>query len=163
MTVASIRAWLEEIEHREAHLRCSNPVYQRFDRCARQLTVADIVRSQDAWAIAALESRLRRARHPTGFGRLDRVWSRAELGELIVAATNRGRQLAGGLGRPKGPRFDPRRIPDERLDWLIQRHQDLAVVDQLRAERARRQAESTPSADRGIDRPRPTQAGGAAA
>jgi hypothetical protein len=69
------------------------------------------------------------------------VWSRAELGVLITEAVNRQRQLAIGrvTPRPKGPPLDPRRLPDDRLDHLIQHHRDLQLVEALRAERRRRE------------------------
>lgn len=133
-----LQAWLDEVDHRERMLRPSTPCYARFDRHARRLTVAVIRAAADHLAVARLEGRLRAARHPTGFGRLDRVWTRAELGVLITEATNRGRQLASGARRPPGPALDPRLIPDDRLAHLIQRHRDLAVVEACRAERERR-------------------------
>ena len=59
---------------------------------------------------------------------------------LLVEARNRGRLLATGRSAPKvkGPRLDPGRLPADRLDLLIQTHRDMAVVEVLRAERARR-------------------------
>ena len=59
---------------------------------------------------------------------------------LITEAVNRRRQLAMGrlITKPKGPRLDPRRLPDARLEHLIQHHRDLIVVEALRAERRRR-------------------------
>lgn len=138
-----LAAWLAEVERVERRLRCSTPAYRRFDALARRLTVAAIRASSDAPALEVLGRRLRAARYPSGFGRLDRVWDRAELGELIVEATNRGRQLeAGDRQRPAGPRLDPQRIPDDRLDHLIQTHRSLAFVEVLRAERRRRETVS---------------------
>lgn len=134
--------WLALITRLERTLRPSTPCYQRFDRAARQLTAARIAACTDAEAVALLERLLRAARYPTGFGRLDRVWTRADLGELITAATNQGRLLAMGrtAPKPKGPRLDPRALPDDRLAWLIQHHADLHLVEALRAERRRREA-----------------------
>jgi hypothetical protein len=40
--------------------------------------------------------------------------------------------------KPKGPRLDPRRLPDARLEHLIQHHRDLGLGEALRAERRRR-------------------------
>lgn len=115
--------------------------YARFDRAARRLTLEALRGAADPVALAAVEVRLRGARHPTGHALhdLNRIWSRAELGQLIVEATNRGRQLAAGERRRiPGPALDPARIPDDRLVWLIQRHADMAVVEACRAERERR-------------------------
>ena len=74
------------------------------------------------------------------FHDLNRVWSRAELGVLLVEARNRGRLLAmrRSAPKPKGPRLDPSRLPADRLEMLIQTHRDMAVAEALRAERARR-------------------------
>jgi hypothetical protein len=139
-----LREWLIDLDRKRATMRASTPCYQRFEAHARMLTAAEIRDAGDQAALLEVERRLRQARHPTGheFHGLDRVWSRAELGVLIVEATNRGRQLlAEIMGRPArapGPRFDPTLIPDERLDALIQRHTDLEVVEACRAERERR-------------------------
>lgn len=137
-------AWMADLDHRDAMMRASTKLYDRYERRARQLTVHVIRCSDQVFALAEVARRLRRARHPSGFGHFERVWSRAEIGILIVESTNRYRQLVAILqGRPereKGPAMDPRRIPDDRLDVLIQSHPDLAVVDRLRAERQRRAA-----------------------
>lgn len=128
-------------------MRPSTPCCERFDRAARRLTVEAISTITDAGAAARLEARLRAdCRWPSravchGGRELFRVFKRQELGELIAAATNRARMLARGRTepKPKGATLDPARLPDDRLDWLIQRHADMAVVDALRAERQRRQ------------------------
>lgn len=133
-----LEAWIDEILWRENRMRSSTPVYQRFHRHARRLTVGKIRASRDLAAVERLEELLRFARQPST-RQIRRVWSRAELGVLITEATNRGRQLrAGGEARAKGPALDPARIPDDRLEWLIQHHRDLAVVVAMRMERRRR-------------------------
>jgi hypothetical protein len=140
---AGLDHWLAEIDRQAALMRPRRPLYERFDRTARTLTAGRIRRADEAASVAELVRRLRVARHPGGqaLHGLDRVWSRAELGVLITEAVNRERQL--GLGRVtprrKGPRLDPRRLPDDRLDHLIQHHRDLGVVVALRAERRRRE------------------------
>jgi hypothetical protein len=138
-----LAAWLVEIDRQSALMRCRRALYERFYATARLLTGERIRASCDGAAMAALEPRLRAARHPGGqaLHGLDRVWSRAELGVLVAEATNRGRQLAMGRLRPraKGPSLDPSRLPDERLEGLIPRHRDLGVVEALRAERRRRE------------------------
>lgn len=122
-------------------MRARRSLYHRFEATARQLTVERIRACRDVPAILRLVDRLSAARYPSGFLHdLDRVWTRAELGELLVEATNRRTLLAIGRDRPrqKGPTLDPRRLPDDRLDHLIQSHRDLAVVEALREERERR-------------------------
>ena len=140
----TLAAWLVELDRQAAVMRPRRPLYERFDRTARTLTPGRIRRAEDAVAVAALVRRLRAARYPGGpdLHGLDRVWSRAELGVLITEAVNRERQLVLGrvTVRPKGPRLDPRRLPDDRLEHLIQHHRDLEVVETLRAERRRRDA-----------------------
>jgi hypothetical protein len=140
----TLAAWLAEIDRQGALMRPRSRLYERFDRTARTLTPGCIRRADDAVAIAELVGRLRAARHPWGHDlhELDRVWSRAELGVLLTEAVNRQRQLAIGrvTPRPKRPPLDPRRLPDDRLDHLIQHHRDLQVVEALRAERRRRES-----------------------
>jgi hypothetical protein len=64
---------------------------------------------------------------------LERVWTPAELGTLIVEATNRKPLLDLGRTPPrtKGPALDRRLLPDDRLAHLIQTHRDLAIVAAL--------------------------------
>lgn len=138
----TLAAWLAEIDRQGALMRPRRRLYERFDRTARTLTAGRIRGAEDPVAIAELVGRLSAARYPWGHDLhdLDRVWSRAELGVLLTEAVNRQRQLAIGrvTPRPKGPRLDPRRLPDDRLEQLIQHHRDLRVVEALRAERRRR-------------------------
>ena len=138
----TLAAWLAEIDRQGALMRPRSRLYERFDRTARTLTPGRIRRADDPVAIGDLVGRLRAARYPWGHDLhdLDRVWSRAELGVLLTEAVNRQRQLAIGrvTPRPKGPHLDPRRLPDDRLEHLIQHHRDLQVVEALRAERRRR-------------------------
>jgi hypothetical protein len=142
--------WIAEAERQVATWRANRaPNQARLARLAALLTVERIREAQDPAAVAKLEAILRRHRRSPstiGFGELVRAarWGRPELGALIVEATNRGRHLAGQVGREKGPRLDPARIPDDRLLALIQTHRDLSVVEALRAERARRASGSTP-------------------
>jgi hypothetical protein len=73
---------------------------------------------------------------------LDRAFSRAERGELLVEVRNRRRLLALGRTEPKrkGQPLDPTRLPHEALMRLIQTHPDAGVVERLRRERTRREA-----------------------
>ena len=139
----SLTGWLVEISRQQERMRASTPHYRRFDRTARWLTEARIRALTDHDQAAALAGLLREARYPSNaIHGLDRVWSRAELGVLITEATNRTRQLAMGRKtlRLRGPRLDPARLPDNRLEVLIQQHRDLGVVEALRAEKRRREA-----------------------
>ena len=140
----TLAAWLAEIDRQGALMRPKSRLYERFDRTARTLAPGRIRTCDDPLTVAELGARLRAARYPGGHDLhgLDRVWSRAELGVLITEADNRSGQLAIGrvLPRAKGPRLDPRWLPDDRLDHLIQHHRDLEVVEALRAERRRRAA-----------------------
>ncbi len=136
-----LAAWLAEIDRQRRIMRADREQYRRFDTTARQLTPARIRVSRDLHTLSRLVPRLDAARYPSSdLHGLDRVWSRAEIGTLLVEVTNRCTQLAMGRHqpKPKGPTFDPRLLPDHRLDHLIQTHRDLAIVDVLRAERLRR-------------------------
>ena len=137
-----VAAWLDEIDRQARLMRPRRALYERFDATARLLTAERIRASCDQASISRLVQRLRDARRPWGHDLhgLNRVWTRADLGVLITEATNRERLLALGrlAPRAKGPSLDPVRLPDERLDHLIQAHRDLAVVEALRIERRRR-------------------------
>ncbi|WP_138995815.1 hypothetical protein [Sphingomonas sp. PAMC 26621] len=73
---------------------------------------------------------------------LDRAFSRAERGELLVEVGDRRQLLALGrtAPKPKGPHLDAKRLPFSVLMKLIQTHQDPLVIERLRLERARREA-----------------------
>ena len=133
--------WHRELDRQSAIMRPRRRLYHRFEATARQLTAERIRSCRDSAAIDRLVGRLSAARYPSGcLHDLDRVWTRAELGVLLVEATNRRTLLTMGRDqrRPKGPTLDPRRLPDDRLHHLIQTHRDLAMVEALRAERRRR-------------------------
>jgi hypothetical protein len=138
-----VAAWLVEIDRQSRLMRPRRPLYDRFDATAWFLTPERIRACCDRAAITRLVERLRDARHPWGHDLhgLNRVWTRVELGVLITEATNRDRLLSLGrlAPRAKGPTLDPARLPDDRLEHLIQTHRDLVVVETLRAERRRRQ------------------------
>lgn len=125
-------------------VRPASAHYRRLDRLYRSLT-ADIIRqSHDVAGIARAAWMFDHARHHEvpHFHGLARTFSRSELGAMLVELRNRHDALVSGrwlLPRDKGPRFDPTRLTDEALDRLIQRHPDLRVVEQLRAERRARQ------------------------
>jgi hypothetical protein len=140
--VTSVYAWLAAIERLHAVERAASEFYRRFEATARWLTPARIRACCHRPTLERLETKLREARYPNRnyLHGLERVWSRAELGELIAETTNRVRLLRLGRldAKPKGPALDPRMIPDDRLEHLIQRHRDMAVVEACRAERADR-------------------------
>ena len=71
---------------------------------------------------------------------LDRAFAKPEAGVLLMEVRNRRRLLALGRdrARERGPRLDPERLPLAAIERLIQHHRDLALVERLRAERARR-------------------------
>lgn len=99
-----LAAWHHELDRQTAIMRPRTPLYHRFEATARQLTREHIRGSRDVAAIARLVTRLSAARYPTGdLHGLERVWSRADLGTLIVEATNRQTLLGLGATRP-GPR-----------------------------------------------------------
>jgi hypothetical protein len=139
-----LHAWCDRVLWWNRELRrAATPLYQRFDRDARQLTVAGIMASADLVAVERVERLLRAPSIGSGWRDLWRTFARRELGELVAAATNRARMLRLGRIKPKarGGRFDLAAIPDERLAWLIQHHANLDLVDRLRAERRRRSSE----------------------
>jgi hypothetical protein len=138
--------WRAELERQANVIGCkaSNPLYDRFLATARQLTVWRIHSPVQA-SPAAIEHILplleatRRDPARRLFG-IKAPWSSAELGELIVECRNRLElaKLGRDRARIRGPRMDPARLPLERLEHLIQRHPDLAIVERLRSERNRR-------------------------
>lgn len=136
----SAAAWVRLLSRLEAQERASQDYYDRFRATARQLTVDRIRECRHLDDLARIEERLAGARFKHGSSRLGRVWTKAELGPLIVETRNRIRLLELGRLQPKksGPRFDVARIPLERLEALIQRHPNLELVDRLRAERNKR-------------------------
>jgi hypothetical protein len=117
----------------------SSDHYERVRRTARELTVEHIRLCRHLDDLARCEAMLVQANSGWLYG-LDRAFTRAERGELLVEVRNRIVLL--GLGRtepkPKGPRLDPMRLPDAALLRLIQKHADPHLVEQLRAERQRR-------------------------
>jgi hypothetical protein len=122
--------------------RHATPHYDRCSRLYNSLTAADIRACRDAAALDTAYVLFDKARHSDvpAYG-LGRVWTREALGQMMVEVHNqRVRVSLGRLDRPrpKGPRFDPERLPLTALDRLIQRHPDVDLVDQLRAERERR-------------------------
>lgn len=141
--------WLYEVRRLARIMQCRSTHHRRFERTCAQLTPARL-RSPiecNAGAIAGILELLEQAKRTVGYGLpIGRLgpqrtgWTRAEFGELLVVARNRKLLLELGRDRPKpkGPRFAPELLPDDRLLELIQRHPDLTIVDRLRDERRRR-------------------------
>ncbi|MES2042559.1 MAG: hypothetical protein V4475_01720 [Pseudomonadota bacterium] len=141
-------AWADEMARQARVIGChrSTLLRLRFVGTARLLTPWR-VRSSVQCNAAAIEKvlpLLEACRRDCGRRMFEiyAPWSSIELGELLVEARNRATLAAIGRDRPreKGARFDPARIPLEAIDHLIQRHPNMRVVEQLRAERNRRLA-----------------------
>jgi hypothetical protein len=138
-----VARWLADLDHQGDVMQVRTVHHLRFERTAQTLTTQRIGDCANPDALARLIQVLKDGRHDErafGYG-LFRCFTRAELGALIVAAQNRATLLGLGRTAPKArnPRFDLGRIPDERLDHLIQRHPDLDLVERCRTERKRRQ------------------------
>ena len=144
LTYASLAEWLTLVYRVGGRIEASQRHYRRCRQLYRSLGIGEVRQSQDFAALERCEGLFDQARQagdvPPGHG-LQRVFSRSEIGTLLVEIRNRLDALRRGRAdrpRPKGPRFDPAYIPDAALDRLIQQHPDLAIVDRLRAERIRR-------------------------
>lgn len=136
-------SWVRQIGRLLAVEQCSSHHFERFDKTARQLTVERIRASRhadDLTRVGIMLDEADQARRRCHLHGLDGVWSKADLGALRVEVRNRLHQLCIGrtTPKPKGPRFDPSRLPLERLEALIQHHPDTGIVEQLRVERERR-------------------------
>lgn len=148
LTYATVAEWLDLVYRIGGRIQYSRAHYNRCRRLYRSLRTGDIRANCDLRALEACERLFNRARSagdvPPGCG-LQREFSRAEISVLLVETRNRIDALRSGRAdrpRPKGPRFDPARIPYAAIERLIQRHSDLGVVDRLRSERTRRLASS---------------------
>jgi hypothetical protein len=152
-TVTSVYGWLTEVERQDAIYRPARAWYDRWRETIRWLTTQRIRACHHRPTLQRLDQFLRKHlydRSPSGVGG---QFSRAEIGELIAEAGNRVRTLECGrlAARPKGPAFDVVLIPDDRLEWLIQHHVDMAIVEACRAERVvRARARWTPPAHAGV-------------
>lgn len=136
-------SWVRLIGRLLAVETCASVYFERFDKTARQLTAERIRACRHADDLARVGDMLdeaNEARRRCYLHGLDCVWSKAEFGALRVEVRNRLHQLRIGRDapKPKGPRFDPSRLPLDRIEALIQSHPDIRIVEQLRAERARR-------------------------
>lgn len=135
-------AWLDRAFYLASwdRWRAASETYRRFDKHGRELTL-ERARQLSNPEIDRILPVLEHAKF-NGLCGQRRVWTRPEIGALIVEVRNRRTLLELGreCRRDRGPRLDPARMPLEAIERLIQRHNDMAVVEQLRAERNRRMA-----------------------
>jgi hypothetical protein len=138
----SMGAWVRLMHRLFALETPSSEHYARTRETARALTVERIRECRHDDDLARCEAMLVEARAGWLYG-LDRAFTRAERGTLLVEVRNRRQLLALGrmAPKPKGARMNPRCLPDDALERLIQSHTDVALVDQLRCERERRAIE----------------------
>jgi hypothetical protein len=113
--------------------------YHRSRETARELTVDRIRVCRHHDDLARVAQMLVGARSGWLYG-LDRAFTRAERGELLVEVRYRRCLLAMERDKVKvrGPRLDPTRLPMAALERLIQHHEDRDLADLLRGERQRR-------------------------
>lgn len=134
-------AWVRHMHRLFALEGPSSEHYRRTRETARGLTVERIRECRHDDDLQRCEAMLVEASAGWLYG-LDRAFSRAERGTLLVEVRNRRQLIALGRteAKPKGPRLDETRLPFSALIRLIQTHQDPLVVERLRLERARREA-----------------------
>ncbi len=136
----SMGAWVRHMHRLFAIESPSSDHYARTRETARGLTIERVRECRHDDDLARCEAMLVEAQSGWLYG-LDRAFTRAERGALLVEVRNRRALL--GMGRlapkPKGPRLDSTRLPDEALDRLIQCHSDVELVERLRTERISRQ------------------------
>jgi hypothetical protein len=146
-----IDGWLAAVRRLEAGpVRASAAHYRREAALMASLTEAHLRACEDPESLADFEAFMRRARRRSGGLCFDptRGLGRARIGTFIVLAEGLRRRIeVGDPARKKGPRFDPTRIPDGRLEILIQSHADAAVVERLRGERRRRAGFDGPTSE----------------
>ncbi|WP_174297430.1 hypothetical protein [Sphingomonas bacterium] len=135
----SMGAWVRLMHRLFALEAPSSDHYRRTRDTARELTVARIRICRHDDDLARVEQMLVEARSGWLYG-LDRAFTRAERGELLVEVRNRRRllELGRAFPKPKGARFDLARLAQQALDRLTQSHPDAGLVDRLWAERLRR-------------------------
>lgn len=138
-----LAVWLALVARRANNVRSCSLSHERARRDYRQINKDMVWKCQNASVLKETRSTLiegRNRRYPWRYP-LSHAFSRAEFGALIVEIDNQLSWIERGRPAPraKGPTFDPARIPDDRLNALIQSHPDLAIVDRLRHERALRQ------------------------
>jgi len=140
----SMGAWVRHMHRLFAVESPNSDHYARTRETARCLTTARIRECRHEDDLARCETMLVDARSGWLYG-LDRAFSRAERGTLLVEVRNRRHLLAIGRtdAKPKGPRFDLKLLPDAALLRLIQTHGDAGLVERMRQERSRREMRGT--------------------
>ncbi len=136
----TIDEWCHIVMIEGGKLRPSSEHYARLNALYRSLTITRIRHSRDMHGLqrAARLFDLGRTNPIPSFHGLTSVFTRAEMGTLLVELRNRHAALKSGRAdfpRAKGPRLDPAHLTDEALERLIQSHPDLTVVERLREER----------------------------
>lgn len=148
-------SWVRHVGHLLAIETASGDHYHRVRETARELT-ADRIREcrhdDDLERAEAMLAEARRGFSGALYG-LERALPKGELGTLLMEVRNRRRLLALGRdhARERGPRLDPAHLPMKAIERLIQHHRDMTLVEQLRAERARRLDASRAIGDTGPD------------
>jgi hypothetical protein len=139
MPWASMASWVRNMNRLFAVATPSSDHYRRVRETARTLTPDRIAECRHDDDLGRCEAMLLHAHDGWLYG-LDRAFTKAERGELLVEVRNRRHHLSLGRDGPKikGPRLDPTRMPLDAIERLIQTHRDIAFVDQLRHERLRR-------------------------
>lgn len=139
----SMGAWVRLMHRLFALETPSSDHYHRLRETARELTIVRVRECRHDDDLARVEQMLVEARSGWLYG-LDRAFTKAERGGLLVEVRNRRRLIALGRSapRPKGARLDVALLPNAALARLIQQHPDPSIVVQLRAERERRTASS---------------------
>jgi hypothetical protein len=135
----SMGAWVRHMHRLFAIESPSSDHYARTRETARGLTIERVRECRHDDDLARCEAMLVEARSGWLYG-LDRAFTRAERGALLVEVRNRRHLLAIGrpTPKPRRARFEVGRLPDEVLLRLIQTHRDAALVERLREERRRR-------------------------
>lgn len=125
-----------EIDRHTRVMRSRSALYKRFNDTARLLRVFRIRESCDRTGIAPPRPPPSRSPVHAAIESL----ARPELGVLTVEEVSRQALLAINhlTPKPKGLRFDPRLLTNDRLESLMQSRHDLAIVDLLRSERTGR-------------------------
>lgn len=146
-------SWVRNIGHLPAIEPASGDQYQRVRDTARELTAERIRECRHDDDLGRAEHLLAEARHGVSgclYG-LDRAMTKSELGILLMEVRNRRRLLALGRdrARQRGLRLDLAHLPTEAIERLIQTHRDMALVERLRVERARRLDAARTIADTG--------------
>ena len=99
LTYASLAEWLTLVDRAGGRIEASQRHYHRCRQLYRSLGIGDVRQSQDFTALERREGLFDQARHagdvPPGHG-LQRVFTRSEIGTLLVETRNRLNALRSG-------------------------------------------------------------------